>query len=259
MKNNLRLITITPKEAKKLLELNVNNRRVKPDRVRIYAEEMKHNRWQINGECIKISEGNIILDGQHRLLACVAADVSFVTYIMTELPDSIMPTIDQGVARTPSDIMGLYGIKNSTGVAATIKKYIWIKSGLSNVERKVSVAILLEEYNKRPDFWQSVFSFSRSISTANNGVILMTSIGAYYAWLLEYGDAGLFFELMVSSDKTPSNVFIKYMTRAKLTKRKVNQSEFHYLIIKSFNAFKSGKEISLLSLRPNETMPELIK
>jgi hypothetical protein len=71
-----RLISVTPELAAKWLELNDHNRGVVTARVDQYAADMRRGEWRVNGEAIKISADGKILDGQHRLLAVLEADVA---------------------------------------------------------------------------------------------------------------------------------------------------------------------------------------
>lgn len=65
--------TITPDIAKTMLGENVNNRRISHDNVNMFAREMRNGEWRFNGEAIKFSKDGRLLDGQHRLLAVIAA------------------------------------------------------------------------------------------------------------------------------------------------------------------------------------------
>lgn len=65
--------TITPEIAKTMLGENVNNRRISRDNVNLFAREIRNGEWRFNGEAIKFGKDGRLLDGQHRLLAVIAA------------------------------------------------------------------------------------------------------------------------------------------------------------------------------------------
>ena len=69
--------TITPEYAKELLDYNKKNRSLSKATVDRYAEDMRKDNWQQNGEAIKIDWDGNLIDGQHRLAACVKSGVSF--------------------------------------------------------------------------------------------------------------------------------------------------------------------------------------
>src|SRR5438445_4363513 len=63
------VVVITPDDARRMLEFNKHNRPLNDQHVRRIANQNKEGKWKFNGDTIKISEGNDILDGQHRLWA----------------------------------------------------------------------------------------------------------------------------------------------------------------------------------------------
>jgi hypothetical protein len=101
--------TITPKEATALLKLNKRNRPLSKGVVNRYVEDMKGGRWKFNGSTILISKSGILLDGQHRLAACIQADVPFQALVVRDLDDDVMATVDAGKKRSAGDALALYG------------------------------------------------------------------------------------------------------------------------------------------------------
>lgn len=111
--------TITPAEAAELLKLNTHNRAIRWDHVNRLAESMISGQWEPNGETIKFN-CNRLSDGQHRLHACVKANVPFVTLVVEGLDDSVMDTIDTGLPRIVSDEFKLMGEAHATALSATL-------------------------------------------------------------------------------------------------------------------------------------------
>lgn len=80
------LETITPKIAAEYLTRNTSNRNRRPTRIQQYARDMGSGNWPVTGESIKFSETGDLLDGQHRLVACVLSGVSFQTWVAHNVP-----------------------------------------------------------------------------------------------------------------------------------------------------------------------------
>ena len=138
------VVTLTAKEAQKLLAKNTHNRTVREELVYLYASEIQEGRWLFNGEAIKISRTGVILDGQHRLLALSICDegASITTLLVTGLADSAQSTMDQGVKRNASDILSLAGIENvDSQVAAGIKVFMIWEADLLFSETKATRAL----------------------------------------------------------------------------------------------------------------------
>ena len=72
----------------------------------------------LNGETVKIASDGTILDGQHRLYACIQAGVPFETVVIRGLPPEAQDTIDTGMARKFADQLALRGEVNTPLLAA---------------------------------------------------------------------------------------------------------------------------------------------
>ena len=99
---------ITPKMAADWLKANTLNRPVRPAHVAFLSREMQSGSWVVNGETIKIADNEDILDGQHRLLACIDAGVSFDTFVVYGLKEEAFDSIDQGIVRSGADVLSIH-------------------------------------------------------------------------------------------------------------------------------------------------------
>jgi len=144
--------TITPAAAAALLERNTGNRALNSRKVAQYASDMAAGRWMCNGEALKIAASGRLLDGQHRLQACVESGVPFATLVVSGLGDTTQLTMDQGVKRTASNQFQLLGIKYATDKAAICRNLWHWREGAAlgmSSSRTPSSAELLELL----DYW----------------------------------------------------------------------------------------------------------
>lgn len=109
-KRKLAIETVTPKKAMELLEMNKNNRPITQNHIKVLAQEILNDRWKFNGDTIKIGSDDEVLDGQHRLWACVEANKPIETVIVYGVERDAFATIDTiRKTRTGSDILALNG------------------------------------------------------------------------------------------------------------------------------------------------------
>jgi len=113
--------TITSKKAQLYLESNTNNRKVRQKTVDFYAKQMKEGKWKNNGKSLVFSTDGTLLDGQHRLEACVQSGASFRTFVVRGADDDAFSTIDTGIGRTSGDIVGRAGYGNANRKAAAMR------------------------------------------------------------------------------------------------------------------------------------------
>ena len=112
--------TITPDFAKALLELNGINRPLSDPTLKNYTRTLENDKWKLNGETIKVTTTGRLLDGQHRLLACVEANKSFDAVYVEVEDETAFDTIDIGKRRTRSDILSIKGEKHTTVLGSVL-------------------------------------------------------------------------------------------------------------------------------------------
>jgi hypothetical protein len=95
------VITVSPVLAKNWLSRNIqHNRKVKKSTVAHFAKLMANSLWKLNGEAIKFDANGNLVDGQHRLYACLQAGVAFQTLVVRGLSQQDFYTLDgRGVRR----------------------------------------------------------------------------------------------------------------------------------------------------------------
>lgn len=132
-------LTITPPVAKSWLNYNYRNRVQRARGLGNYSADMMAGNFSLNGDTIRFSrplgynededvpEGKpLLLDGQHRLEACVQSNESFVTYVVYGLEPEVRRTIDTGISRRFQDHLAMQGVRNANVLSAiTMRTYAW--------------------------------------------------------------------------------------------------------------------------------------
>jgi hypothetical protein len=112
-------VVITPALAQNLLDLNMVNRKRRGAKVTLWASIMSSGGWELNGETICFASGGLMLNGQHRLAACVQANVPFHTFIVVGLDESVRWTFDTGTKRNFADVLDMEKYQNTSLLAST--------------------------------------------------------------------------------------------------------------------------------------------
>lgn len=129
MEQTTNVVTITPDMAQEWLKHNVNNRKFRQSRAELYASELAAGRWRFSGDSIKFSKNGTIIDGQHRLAACVQSGVSFKTVVVCGLDDEVFNVVDRNLGRSANDVLDHHEIKYATTAAAAARLAIAYESG----------------------------------------------------------------------------------------------------------------------------------
>ncbi len=238
-------VTLTPQKAKELLKLNTKNRPMSLSTVKRYVREIAIGNWVYNGESIKISKSNVIIDGQHRLAAVVEANLTIETELIFGLNGDIFCTIDQGKKRSNADNFALQGVKNYMQIAAVVNP-LWCLNNKRAGSLKSSVLSKQEAY----EFYLK-----------NNQIMKHNCIGRRYfkvppkytnaccSYLFQFNDRSIvekFFDQLYSGKITEGfdQVFVlrEWLIRMSgLTKKKPTFIEYAAKILLAFKYFKAGK------------------
>lgn len=246
---------ITPSIAKQFLEGNVSNRMVNHHVVNQYSADMTKGQWKIDtGEVIKISKSNIILDGQHRLLAIVKSNVPIYFHVAFDVEDSVFDVLDTGKIRNTTDIFKINGIQKNTLLPSIIMQYNHILANKYYIMQgydKNTSQNLLKQYHEAPEFWQNVGRISNNYYLSFAKILMPSMIGGFYAFFVKSNIdlADSFFSQLCTGSNITNNTIL--LLRNKLIQDKVSVKKMQKLtkiifIIKTWNAFALNKELKNL-------------
>lgn len=267
-------VIITPEMATDLLTLNTKNRNIRTKRVLKLAEAIKEGKWMCNGDTIRISKNSVLMDGQHRLLACVSAGKMIKSIIVTGLEEEAFATIDTGASRSSGDTMSFLGCKNAATLSGLIK---WMysyeiskdfhksrRTYMDNQDLKAYWDLLdtkekerIENAASRASGYHKKFN-SLSQSQAAFFYYLFNSIDAFKAeeffYLLTTGDG-------IGSKNKPS-IWLLREKLVKFSDDKYNQTDLtmrNALIIKAWNVYIKGADLKQLKWDDREPFPKVDK
>lgn len=122
--------TITPEIAQKLLATVDNPPPEDKKALAHYEAAMRAGGWLQNGQAIKIDTNGKLIDGYHRLKACVNAGVPFRTLVARHVKADILHTIDQHRRRNFTTVLKARNIEHATEIHRSLGKLIRIENGV---------------------------------------------------------------------------------------------------------------------------------
>ena len=118
------IVQLTPMLARVLLGRNDGNRCVRKSKVAQYKSDILAGRWSMNGEPIIVSRDGLLNDGQHRCLAVIEANAPIQVIIVFGVERETRETVDQGGARSASDIALMHHVPNAALASAIARMMI---------------------------------------------------------------------------------------------------------------------------------------
>lgn len=166
---------ITPSVAKKMLEGNTDNRKLRRQRVTQYADAIKRGMWEIQNDAITISKTGKLLNGQHRLTAIVEADQPCQCLVLRGVDDSAYAAIDSGLSRTVNDSLVASGVgSNATHLSPMARTLICMDAGLNifdtNSMSLVQRQDIVEYVHKNSELLDWALQVSRKADSAVGGI-----------------------------------------------------------------------------------------
>lgn len=147
-------VTITPDMASALLDKHANdkNRTLRQRKIEKYAADMRAKQWDLNGETIIVGSDKTILDGHHRLWACVMAETAFVTALVRGVDPEKFKSIDTGAARSPADVIHIAGTKKyQRQIATACQLILRYNAGKVMHNKTISGREISDYFDNHPD------------------------------------------------------------------------------------------------------------
>jgi hypothetical protein len=262
---NAEVVTVTPEYAKALLERNIGNRKVAPANLSKVSESLRSGEWKLNGEAIKIAKDGRILDGQHRLTACVETGISFTTLVITGLEPETQETMDSGKSRTVADALSIRGYKSAVNLAS-------IATGIVRRDRyglrpaisagASSYPVTTPQVVARIESEPSIIDVVPIAQQANKAGMTSKTAGILYYVFSEIDpdDAVDFFHKLSKGDGLEAGNPILTLREALLVMKSergsANQTYIAAIAIKAWNKYRDGEPMKLARFRTGGANPE---
>lgn len=259
---------ITPYEAEQFLLRNgpdaeigeSRNRNISKATVARYARDMLAGDWFLNGQTIKVSVRGRLLDGQHRLQACVKAGVPFHAIVVHGVEEDAFATFDLTKKTTYTSVLARRGVPSAKIVDGVVRiVWQWLERGLSGVDLP-TLAELERTFEAHRGIQDSVEA------VRSPGILSLASPAAvaamhYICSLMDPTVTEHFFQrLGVDQPLYPGDAAYALRRRFQRDKQEAKRgqiSERSRLILtgKAWLAFYESKPVAELELAPGEEFP----
>jgi hypothetical protein len=231
--------TVDRAQAEAYLRQNSQNRRVVQSHVDAIARDIRSGRWMVNAQPICFARSGRLLNGQHRLLAVIAAEGAIEVPVVRGLPDAAYATYDAHAKRTPDFGDGLEGFGDRALVAA-MANLLWRREkrapGMRNAKATASeVREIVAEHPRLVE----LRGFARKM--VDHG---RSSVMGYGAYVIEREDPALaasFLEgLETGANLTPGHpILLLRRALQRLRRNKAPQDEQLAVLLEGWARYRS--------------------
>jgi len=253
---------ITPTIAIDLLMRNRKgaNRKINPARVVYYARQMLKGNWKKTGQPVLVDSNGVLLDSQHRLLACLLAGIPFTTYVVTEIEPihNLFAYIDNVAPRNAAAALQTAGWN---GVSSIIARMIRIgeearlgvynpTSGLGKLPPMAPIEVL-ELADNYPNAQKAARSTVSDWTEAVDYIGGRKEVIAYLGMVItdahdEYVAEDFFEALISDEERQPDDPIARLRKLIDKDRRAERGMRRHHLLaslILAFNAWHKGESL----------------
>ncbi len=257
---------ITPATASKYLATNIGHQRnVTMTHVLHLRQQMERGQWMMTGEPIIFDGHGMLVDGQHRLRALVAAKVSLDFMVVRGVSTGSFMAMNRGKSRTSGNVFTIHGVKNANNIAACVGGVLNYRRAMEvqgrggargslNSYIRPSTATMIEEYDAHAGMYDASIAIGALCKR-----MAPTSIASTVAAIClidakhDADKVWSFWRSVASGANLPDGSPILYLrnryTENATSKQKMPSSLLMSLTIKCWNLHVSGRTCTLIRIR----------
>lgn len=262
-------MTITPKLADAWLKRrNKGNRHISPDVVKRYAEAMREGRWIVTHQGMAFDANGNLVDGQHRLSACVESQTTIEVMVTTGVPRETFAVMDTGRRRHASQLID---VRHRTTVAAAARIISYISGMLPPgtsahghvVPNKVDNDVILQVVDDWPELAalapsvSAAYGAARIQQSAHLAVVAQAHRGPYRHRLAPWFQ-GITTGAGLAADDPRLVVRNRFLQGGDIKGAgSTRMARSYLLVVKAWNAYATDKPIRMLKVVPDQEPPEV--
>lgn len=255
------IVEITPVLASGFLAKSKNFRALNEIRAEHLAEQIKQDRWQLNGESIKFDAMGNLIDGQHRCKGVVLADKPIQSVVVWGVESDA--NIDTGANRTTAQLLHSRGNLYATQLSAMVGfVFRYKKSRLFQSSDYISRDDTLNLVEENPRMWEAI-QFTAKTSQLFGRWSLHAALYFLFANQCDVDHATRFYQsLMDGAELSATNPI--YHLRERLISNKHSDVKLQTnavagITIKCWNAYlKTGEMKQLRYNFQREGIPDIV-
>lgn len=252
----MELKTITPDEAKAMLEKNIGNRPCNQATVRLYTNLMLEGKWGLTPDAIAFDVTGRLMNGQHRLKAVILSNTTQKFLVTSQMPLESFAYTDYGRRRQAGDVLSVGAqVKAYNQTASIVRTYIFIKKNRvqnGNRDSAPTNAEILDIYQENKNIFDRAVQIALKCYRKLN-FLGTKEIGGIYSYLViekqyEPTYVAVFFEeLFFNTQNNPTITLLRdRLIRDKMSKARLRYSVKLSLIAKTWNAYIAGRTLKCL-------------
>ena len=264
-------VVITPESADRILQEHnrpEGNRRVVANQLSMLSRSILAGDYILTGETIIFDDNGHVINGQHRLTACVEANRPIPALVVIGVSSSAFAVLDQHAKRTIGQVLQMLNHTNSNALAAAAAVLnIFLSTGYlyRTGQGKMTVGESLRLLGEHPGLQNSTaFLIGHSKGIRLFGTQAIPVVAHYIFRHIDQEGADQFFAAFVDF-KIPDGIkweaphlLLKRLSSAAMDRtKKLLPRHVSALLIKAWNSFHENRPCRVLKFSDEEEYPSV--
>jgi hypothetical protein len=247
------ILMISPAQAQIYYDHRARNRRIKNQLVEQYAKAIRAGQWRLDGNTLKFNADGQLIDGQHRLLACIKANIPFRTWAVFGISESDAQEIDTGVKRSLADKIMIAGFEVTPNTPSAVKWYFVLRdlpqgivpTGLAATPPSTQSTIEILEQTEIRKSAKKLWEWG---CMAPDRPRSLGALAALHCLFSSYDDSSpdKFFKSVASGVDVQQDSPVYVLRRRLVSAQRITVAEIIAITIKAFMAFRDGRSLRVL-------------
>lgn len=256
--------TITPEIAASMLTSNLANRPMRERNVERLVRDLQDGNFYLSTDCIGFDTSGLLVNGQHRLTACVKAGVSFQAVVLRGLNNESYNIIDTGVKRQVSDTLHRACVPYYATVATLARWVADHESGVQLGSRGINPTAnqVLSAASRHADILHDAAQVYHHLNKFTRG-----TYGALVYWKIrtvcaDRSAVDEFYRILCEAASEERGTHPARVLRDRLLAGGRNAMPAPYtcaVFVKAWNAYRENRTIQVLKWLQSEDFPEVTK
>lgn len=252
------ILTITPEQAKAILECQPIQRPVDQGHVKMLAGEITAGRFILTHQGLAFDENGLLFDGQHRLWACILAGIGITVWVFFNEPRENFDVVDtRNKARTTGQLAvakGQFDRVEVANMASAAARFIYAYDLGLNPTTPTSIRFMSREMDAvmeaHPGVPAMVEKLGRGHAARRVRLPAAPAIGLFTLFAeADAAKADTFLHQVLTGENLssgdPALTLRNSAANAGATHR-TRSVDFAYRIVRAWNSFHAGRPIAIL-------------
>ena len=261
-------VTITPEAAAKILQEHnrpEGNRKISVTQLRLLSHSMEAGDYILTGETIIFDQHGNVINGQHRLTACVDSGNAIPALVVIGVSDQAFMVLDQHAKRTIGQVLGMLNSPTPNELGAAISTlFSFLTTGVLNKSHwRITVndsLRLLQEHPRLQDSVAFALSYRKGCRIFGSSSIPVVS---HYVFRHadpvladEFFSALLDFKIPDGTKWQGPHLLLKRLSTDSLdSKSRLHPRIVSGLLVKAWNCFYENRPCRVLRISMDDDYP----